>query len=135
MRRAVIDPNVLISALITPKGAAAELLMQLRDGELEAIVSPLLLKELEGVLRRKKFRHYADLEAVDAFLERLRVEAILVPDPEGQAPIRSADPKDDYLLDLAFHQKAMLISGDSHLVEIAGGAPICMPADLLAEPA
>lgn len=135
MRRAVIDPNVLISALITPEGTAAELLRRLRDGELEVIVSPLLLNELEGVLRREKFRRYADLEAVDAFLERLRVEAILAPDPEGPAPIRSVDPRDDYLLDLAFNQKAMLISGDSHLVEISGGAPVCMPADLLAEPA
>jgi putative PIN family toxin of toxin-antitoxin system len=108
---------------------------KLREGEFEAIVSPLLLKELQGVLRRDKFRRYVDLEFVEEFVEMLKAEATMAPDPVDPAPLRSRDPKDDYLLALAFHQKAILVSGDSDLVELSGGAPIVMPADLLAAPA
>ena len=63
------------------------------------------------------------------------MEATMAPDPTEPAPLRSRDPKDDYLLALAFHQKAMLVTGDWDLIELSGGAPIVMPADLLAVPA
>jgi predicted nucleic acid-binding protein len=46
----------------------------------------------------------------------------------------SADPKADYLIALAYSQKALLVSGDSHLLDLTGGAPICAPADLLGAP-
>jgi putative PIN family toxin of toxin-antitoxin system len=135
MRRAVLDTNVYVSAVIAPGGTSARVVGQIRTGDLEAIVSPGLLDELEIVLRRDKFRRYCGLELVEDFLAMLRAQASVVPDPTEPAPLRSPDPKDDYLLALAFHQKAMLVSGDSHLLELSGGAPIIMPADLLAEPA
>jgi putative PIN family toxin of toxin-antitoxin system len=113
-------------------GTSAELVAEMRRGELEAIVSPQLLAELEDVLRREKFRRYIDPESVGAFLDSLRSEATLVPDPTEPAPLRSVDPKDDFLLALAFSQKSRLVSGDSDLIELSGGAPICTPGDLLA---
>lgn len=132
MRRAVLDSGVFVSAVAAPAGTCAELLAEMPRGDLEVIVSPLLLVELESVLRRKKFRRYLDLEAVDALLNSLRSEASLVPDPTEPAPLHSVDPKDDYLLALAFSQKARLVSGDSDLIELSGRAPICTPGDLLA---
>ncbi|HEX5711832.1 MAG TPA: putative toxin-antitoxin system toxin component, PIN family [Solirubrobacterales bacterium] len=135
MRRAVLDTNVFVSALVTPKGISAKVIEQMQTGEVEAIVSPGLLAELESVLRREKFRRYFDSEAVEAFLEMLRVEATLVPDPSTPAPLRSVDPKDDFLLALASSQKSHLVSGDSDLIELSGGAPIITPGDLLAAPA
>lgn len=132
MRRAVLDSGVFVSVVAAPTGTSAQLLAEMLRGDLEVIVSPLLLAELEGVLRRKKFRRYMDLESVDAFLDMLRSEASLVPDPIEPAPLRSVDPKDDYLLALAFSQKSRLVSGDSDLIELSGGAPICTPGDLLA---
>ena len=132
MARAVLDPGVLVSALITPAGVSAKLLIEVRAGELELIVSPLLLAELEGVLRREKFRRYVDLDAVRDYLDLLRRDAVIAPDPEGPPPLRSADPDDDYLIALAHSQNAVLVSGDSHLLDLAGGAPILSPADFLA---
>lgn len=132
MRRAVLDSNVLVSALISPGGPSGQLLEQVRTGELELIASPRLLAELKTVLEREKFRRYFDLETGQDFCELLRLEAQVAPDPDGQAPLRSADPKDDYLLDLAFSQSSRLVSGDSHLLDLAGRAPICSPGDLLA---
>jgi uncharacterized protein len=132
VRRVVLDPSVLVSALIAPDGAPARLLAETRTGDLELIVSPHLLVELEQVLRRETFRRYADLDAVGTYVELLRGEAVSAPDPDAPPPLRSADPDDDYLIALAHGEKAVLISGDSHLLDLSGQAPICSPADFWA---
>ena len=132
MRRAVLDPGVLVSALITPGGAPAGLLTQAREGALEVIVSPLLLGELEDVLGREKFRRYVDLGSARDYVALLRRESMHVADPETPPPLRSADPDDDYLIALAHDQSAIVVSGDRHLLDLADRAPILSPADLLA---
>jgi putative PIN family toxin of toxin-antitoxin system len=130
VKRAVLDPSVLVSALITPDGPPAGLLVKAREAQLELIVSPQLLDELEEVLRRKKFRRYVILDEVGEYVDSLRKEGTLVPDPEREAPITCRDPEDEYLLALAFAQKAVLVSSDSDLLHLTGGAPICGPGDL-----
>ncbi len=132
MARVVLDPGVLISALITPNGTAAKLLAQMRSGAVELVVSPLLLSELEEVLGREKFRRYVDLETVRDYISLLRREAIAASDPELPPPLRSSDPDDDYLIALAHGQNASLVSGDTHLLELADRAPILSPADFVA---
>lgn len=131
MRRVVLDPGVLVSALITPSGTPAKLLELARNGALELIVSPLLLGELEKMLAREKFRRYVDLDAVRDYVGLLRRDAVVAEDPAEEPPLRSVDPDDDYLIALAFNQKAVLVSGDKHLLDLTGGAPILTPADLL----
>ncbi len=132
MARAVLDPGVLVSALITPAGVAARVLAQAKAGGFELVVSPLLLGELEAVLRREKFRRYVDLDGVAAYLGLLRRDATLAPDPEGPPPIRCSDPDDDYLIALAHEENATLVSGDGHLLDLAEKAPIRSPAGFLA---
>jgi uncharacterized protein len=131
VRRAVLDPNVFVSALITPTGPPAGLLTLAHSATFELVASPLLLKELERVLLRKKFRRYVTVEEAIEYLEFIRLLATLSPDPDEPAPITSCDPGDEYLLALAFAQKAVLVSGDSDLLDLTGGAPICAPADFL----
>ncbi|HXV04606.1 MAG TPA: putative toxin-antitoxin system toxin component, PIN family [Solirubrobacterales bacterium] len=130
MRRVVLDPGVLVSALITPTGTPAKLLREARSGGLELLVSPLLLAELEEVLEREKFRRYVDLDTVRDYIDLLRREALSVDDSEAPPPLRCADPGDDYLIALAHSQNAALISGDTHLLDLADRAPILSPADL-----
>jgi len=132
VRRAVFDPGVLVSALISPAGAPARLLAGARDGGLELVVSPLLLAELKNVLAREKFRRYVDLDTVGDYVALLRREGLQVEDPETPSPLRCADPDDDYLVALAHAQSAILVSGDRHLLDLADRAPILSPADLLA---
>jgi putative PIN family toxin of toxin-antitoxin system len=131
VRRAVLDPGVLVSALIAPNGRPAEILEQAQAGQFELIASPHLLAELEEVLRRDKFRRYVELKTVERFLQRIRDEATVVDDPSEPAPLKCGDSNDDYLLALAYAQKAVLVSGDSDLLDLTGGAPICAPADFL----
>jgi uncharacterized protein len=130
--RAVLDSNVLVSALIAPAGAPAKLVVAAHGGDYDLIASPLLLAELESVLRRNKFRNYVDIDRVIAYMRFLRRVAQIVTDPENPPPVRCADPKDDYLVALAHDQKALLVSGDRHLLGLAGTIPVFSPGEFLA---
>jgi uncharacterized protein len=130
--RAVLDPGVLVSALITPEGTPAKLLIAARNGSFELIVSLHLLEELGLVLRREKFRRYVDLDVVEQYIELLRRDAVMAPDPVEPPPIRCADPDDHYLIARAHSRSAALISGDSHLLALSGRIPVFPPAEFLA---
>lgn len=132
MARAVLDPGVLVSALITPTGTPARLLLAARDGTFDLIVSALLLEELGAVLRRDKFRRYVDPTVVATYLELIHREAHLAPDSNQPPPIHCADPDDDYLIALAHNQNAALVSGDSHLLDLADTIPVFPPAEFFA---
>jgi len=54
--RAVLDPNVLVSAAISPAGPPRQILTAWTDERFELIVSSALLAELAEVLARPKFR-------------------------------------------------------------------------------
>jgi len=130
--RAVLDPNVLISALLSPGGAPARVLRGWVDGGFELVVSPLLLSKLERALRYPKLRKRIPAGDAERAVEWLRRSATLYDDPEGPPPARSPDPGDDYLLALAASQRAALVSGDQHLLSLrAGELPIHSPADFL----
>ena len=132
MRPVVLDPSVLVSALISPGGAPGKLLLEIQAGQFELIVSPELVAELERVVRRDKFRRYIGLDEALEFVSFIRGEATLVPDPGHRTPLQSSDPKDNYLIALAHGYSALLVSGDKHLLDLSGGAPILAPGDLLA---
>jgi predicted nucleic acid-binding protein len=54
-------------------------------------------------------------------------------DPSASAPtLVEADPTDDYLVQLALSaERRMLVSGDAHLLELAGTYPVVSPHELL----
>jgi uncharacterized protein len=131
--RAVLDPGVLVSALITPTGAPAKIVLAAHAGEFELILSPLLLEELDAVLRRDKFRRYVDLDVVSIYLDRLQGDGRSVTDPADPPPIRCSDPDDDYLIALAHATGAALVSGDRHLLELRGEIPVFSPAEFSTE--
>lgn len=131
MRRAVLDPGVLVSALISPGGAPASLLAQAHQGEFDLIASELVLEGLAQVLLREKFRRYVDEETARSYVDVVRSMAQVVPDPDEPSPIRCSDPDADYSIVLAFSQNAALVSGDAHLLELAAEAPIFRPAEYL----
>lgn len=132
MPRVVLDPNVLVSALITPHGASARLLVELRAGAFELVTSPKLLGELAHVLRRPKFRRYVTEEEAATFVELIDSEGSVFDDPPQPSVPLSEDPGDDYLLLLARACSAhMLVSGDPHLLQLASELPIMSPAEFL----
>jgi uncharacterized protein len=129
--RAVLDPNVIISALLSAAGAPAALLRCWSAGEFEVLASPLLLAELERALAYPKLRRRIQESEAIAIVDWLRRLATIVPDPDEPPPRHSEDPGDDYLIALAAHERAVLVSGDRHLLALAGELPIYAPADFL----
>jgi len=121
--RAVLDPNILIAALLSPTGAPGQLVGRWLAGEFELVVSEALLAELERALAYPKLRRRVSAEEAAELVALLREGAILAPDPVNP-PCRSSDPGDDYLLALAESERAVLISGDHHLLALASEFPI-----------
>jgi len=126
--RAVLDANVIISALLSRNGSPAVVLRAWQDGQFELIVSPLLLAELARTLAYPKLRRRISAEEAEALLDWLRRAATVTPDPQGSPPIRSRDPGDAYLLTLAASEHALLVSGDEHLLSLQRELPIHSPA-------
>lgn len=127
--KAVLDANVLISAVLAPSGAPARLVRLWLDGAFELVVSPRLLAELDRALGYPKLRARVSAQEASELLVLLGRHAEVVPDPEGNLSlVRSKDPGDDYLIALAAAEGAVLVSGDAHLIALAGELPVVTPA-------
>jgi putative PIN family toxin of toxin-antitoxin system len=129
--RAVLDPNVLISALLSPHGAPARTLLAWLLGEFELIVCPRLLDEVERALGYPKLRRRIDQGDARRFVDLLATRGVPAPDPQGPQSVRSRDPDDDYLIALAAQERAVIVSGDGHLLELEGEIPVFTPASFL----
>lgn len=132
MPRAVLDPNVLVSAFNTPAGASSQLLLKLLAGAFELVTSPKLLHELNEVLKRKRFSRYASVAEVDQYVEFIRRESLVLDDPVKATPPLSADPDDQYLVDLGRSARVdAIVSGDSHVLELRDVIPAMTPREFL----
>jgi uncharacterized protein len=130
--RAVLDANVLISAVLSPTGAPARLLLAWQAGAFELMLSPALLAELARALGYAKRSRLVPAADADTYVDWLERTATVARDPDGPPPVRTVDPDDDYLVTLAADQRAMLVSGDRHLLALAGDFPVITPAGFLA---
>ena len=114
MIRVVIDPGVLIAAVLTSDGPPAVLLRRWIAGAFEIVVSPKLLDELLRVLARPKFRSYLTLTEAEQYVALLGRWAERADDTAGER--YTPDPDDDYLIALALSARAdFIVSGDRHL--------------------
>ncbi len=129
--KAVLDPNVIISALLSPRGSPAKVLRAWIDGTYELIVSELLFVELERALGYPKLRKRIDAREADELIELLRREADVVEDPDTPPVVLSADPGDNYLISIAAAARAVIVSGDGHLLDLAERLPVYSPANFL----
>lgn len=86
LHRVVIDPNVLISATITPRGALGPILHLIDDGTLVPVVTRHLVDEVIDVLGRPKLAKYVRPGAATAFEHQMRQSA-------SGTPTSSARPR------------------------------------------
>ena len=129
--RAVLDPNVLISALLAPTGVPAALLRRWLDGDFELVVSEQLLAELRRALTYPKLRSHISGDEAEAFIELLQRAGTIAPDA-ASPPRISRDLGDDYLLALARSTAAVLVSGDEDLLEVRD-APVESPRSFMSK--
>ncbi len=134
--RAVLDPNVVISGVLSSRGAPADVLRALAAGEFELIVSQALQDELERALTYPKLRRHISEPDGAELVRWLAGSATVVIDPEADPRVHSRDPDDDHLIALAAAHRAALVSGDKHLLALEGEMPVFSPRaflDLLAD--
>lgn len=118
--RAVLDTNVIASAVLIRRGNERRVLDAWRRGAFDLVISPPLLEELGRVLsypRIRDARWMTDLEVVE-LLEILAEGSIVV---EGRLDVRaSRDRSDDMFLAAAVEGDAdYLVSGDRDLLTLA----------------
>ena len=126
----VPDVNVLVSAAVTPEGVCRTLLDALERSPLDLVVSPLLLMEVDRVRRDPGSIPGDPAPWVPRHVSGLAlIEADASPDPQ---PLVEADPGDDYLVRLVLAATdRILVTGDPHLLALAGTYPIVDPRTLL----
>ncbi len=133
VERLVIDSNVWIAALISPAGAARQLVDAVLDRNIDILMSEATFTELVSRLERPKFDRYRDPESWNLFLSEL-VELALWLEDSGIATGISRDADDDKFLALAVTGQAdAIVSGDKDLLELVSheGIPILTPAQFL----
>ena len=130
--RVVLDPNVLVSAAITPAGALGQIVTLIDSGSVVPVVARQLVDELADVLGRPKLQRYIDPVGAEAFVAELGRLAEWHGNPVDP-PHVCRDPDDDYLLALAIGSRAAaLVSGDQDLLGLENaGLEIITPRELL----
>jgi putative PIN family toxin of toxin-antitoxin system len=129
--RVVLDPNVLVSALLSPEGTPARVLLAWIDGAFELVVSPKLIAELERVLKYPKLATRIGAHETTELLDWLARAAISADDP-SESPIAVSDKDDNYLVALASAENAILVSGEEALLKLRERFPVLAPAQFLA---
>jgi putative PIN family toxin of toxin-antitoxin system len=133
--RAVVDTNVLVSAVIKPRGATGPVLRHLRNADFVLIYSEPLLTEVADVLNRPRLRDKYGLTPQDVET----VVALILFRGEAVVPTRRItqvrDPRDNMVLEAAVDGRAdVVVSGDNDLLSIEAfeAIRILPPAEFLA---
>lgn len=121
MLRAVLDANVLVSALIRPKGPPGQIVFRLlRDRAFTLVTSPAILTEVRRSLAYPRVRKHLLVSEED--LDLWVAALALVGEPvEGSLRIAAVaeDPEDDKYIAAALEGRAQfIVTGDAHLLSL-----------------
>lgn len=120
MIRAVLDANVLVSAVLSPAGIPGQILDEWRAERFALLVSALILEEIARVLNYPRIArlHRWPPGKVQEFVAEFAYAAVLTPGEMTLNVIRS-DPDDNRYLECAVEGDAdYVVSGDQDLLEL-----------------
>jgi putative PIN family toxin of toxin-antitoxin system len=134
--RAVLDTNVVVSAVLSAGSPPDSILQAWRRGAFELATTTPLLRELETVLKRGHIAGRLGWPSWErrAFVDDLRENSTLVV-PEKRLQVIRADPSDNRILEAAAAAQAdYVVSGDRHLLDLKTyeGIQIVTPARFVA---
>jgi uncharacterized protein len=122
MIRAVVDVNVLISAILGPLGFSRQVIVAWAAGRFDAITSEGIYTKLEEKLalpriaRRYHVQTAHDTSWIQGLL-RTQAEVVLI--PLAERPSVTDDPEDDYVLATGrLAQADYLVTGDRGLLDL-----------------
>lgn len=128
MTRAVLDTNVLVSAMIIDYGKPAQPVGYASEGKFILVISDEIIQETDTTLHRKHIqkRFHPTDEKINEFLDKLCSlgEFVQVKDIENLVP---QDPPDNLILATAVQgNAAYLVSGNLHLLNLVSHRNIRM---------
>ena len=110
MLRVVLDTNVVVSGLLSPKGAPAAILDSATSERFRCFVSESVIEEYSEVLARDYL--HIDPNRAARFIRALRAVAVLVR-PQGKVVV-TRDPDDDKVVECAVEAGAdFIITGNT----------------------
>jgi putative PIN family toxin of toxin-antitoxin system len=132
----VLDANVIVSGIITPRGSPAAILALWQQRVFELDISPPILAELDRVFHYPKIqeRYHLPEEQVQTFLGRLASQSFVV-SPEVELTVIAEDAPDNRYLECALAAGAQyIVTGDAHLLKLQQyrGVGILNPTSFLA---
>jgi putative PIN family toxin of toxin-antitoxin system len=133
--RAVVDTNILIRALIKPRGTVGPVLAHLAESQYTIVYSEPMLDELIAKLALPRIRekYGIDQETIETTIALLAIRGELVHPTQPVKVCR--DPKDDMLIEAALAGGAeFLVTGDEDLLVLKkyGTVQVITPRTFLA---
>jgi putative PIN family toxin of toxin-antitoxin system len=124
MTRLVLDTNILVSAILNPRGKPALIFKLALNGVVELVISQVIIEEMQRILHYPKLvkllkKNGVTVREVETFIDNLDTIAEIT---KGELVLNviKADPTDNIILACAVEGGAdFIISGDSHLLNLA----------------
>lgn len=120
MIKVVLDTNVITSATILAGGHSSQVLDLWEKGEIEVVLSPPILEEIEDVLNRPRImkQQWMTREEVQLLVRRLRQSSTVTAGALDLQVVQD-DPDDDKFIVAALEGGAdYIVSGDPHLKKL-----------------
>ncbi|NOZ64163.1 MAG: putative toxin-antitoxin system toxin component, PIN family [Caldiserica bacterium] len=120
MIRVVLDTNVLVSIIISPRGTLAKILEAWEEFNFLLLTSPAIVEEVENVLKRPYIRENYNItrQEIDIFIQGLKESSLFLHGIKDD-PVIKEDPSDNKFLAVAKAGEAdYIVSGDRHLKNI-----------------
>lgn len=134
--RVVVDPNVLLSALIAP-GGRSDQAVRAAVSRTTLIISSHLIERFVKRAAEEKFRRWFSIADARELAGRLSDLAEVAVDPAHVPAVVAEDPSDDYLVALARSSEAdRLLTGDQGIRRAlfdATDVTVVSPAEFLEE--
>jgi putative PIN family toxin of toxin-antitoxin system len=144
MIHAVVDVNVLVSALVGPLGFSRRTIAAWEHGRLDLITAEGIITELDGKLQLPRIHKRLPHPEANRqwIIQLLRTQARMIRVPLHECWPITGDPEDDYVLATTrLSQAEYLVTGDQGLLDLGeyARARIVSPRQLItaldAEPA
>ena len=132
MQRVVLDTNVAISAALSKQGAPAKVYELVLEGKLLNFTTVSILQELEEVFQRFIQRRKMQPAQKEFMMQTFKLKSFTI-NSKFDERIVTQDPADNKFINCALTAKALIISGDKHLLRIKqfGGIRIFSPSSFL----
>jgi putative PIN family toxin of toxin-antitoxin system len=115
--RIILDTNIILSALLSDRGAPARIVDAWTERRFELVSSTDQIDELKRVTRYPKLREYLLRSAIGRLVNGLREAEVLL--KRLPSHIEAPDPGDNYLIAMAIASGAdFLVTGDKALLAL-----------------